>query len=318
MKCVPRRRPTARARRSDLPAELARHVVEGSLDLNGAYAARLHAGMKNLGRKPTGWCVRSRPRGARPLLRLATRPSRRPIRRDRHCARRRWQDDASKAALRHMAFAVTRQSGASAHMVYRGDPARPGRAEPLPSIATINRVYKSETGGDVGVFLAKEVKAWVDRVEANGDGSRPYLLAAIAFDATDLEAELYSHPRSHRWSGDVDLHIIDGHNPRPLEQEYIALMTRLDAVIDGTSPNARAAVQGAVNVLGAHAKLAQVRARVAQGKLHAKIQTFARRNERKADLRAAQDADAEDDADDESPAEELHLFTIPRTKRLKK
>ena len=54
----------------------------------------------------------------------------------------------------------------------------------------------------------------------------------LAFDGTDMTSELYTDPSTYKWSGDVDLSVIGGHDPKELEGLFIGLMKDMDAAMD--------------------------------------------------------------------------------------
>ena len=86
-----------------------------------------------------------------------------------------------------LAMAATRQSGGAAHNIRRGDTSRLGRAQPLPSLKTLQKEYHKGTSDKSGVILEKELIEYLQQLREQSEGEP--LFVALAFDATDLTAE---------------------------------------------------------------------------------------------------------------------------------
>ena len=216
-----------------------------------------------------------------------------------------------------MAFAATRASGTSAHTVARGDTTRPGRAEPMPSIQTLQKVYQQGTSAKSGCFLKKEVAEWIRQLEKSemyADADQIFI--AMGFDATDITAELYWDPRTYKWTGDVNLAVIGGHNPQELEQAAVTMMKGLDAVLDcSTCEEMQPFVMSALEFLVSQVHIAEAQAVAARLNLRQKIASFMTANKRAEDKQAV--AQTTQQQDETNPTVETPRLALPAGTKLR-
>jgi hypothetical protein len=99
----------------------------------------------------------------------------------------------------------------------------------------------------------------------------------LAFDGTDITPELYVDPSTYTWSGDVNLSVIGGHDPKKLEGRFVKLMTAMDVAQEKDELDFEALNEAVVH-LESQEWLAVKNEEEAINKAREKIQIFTRRN----------------------------------------